>query len=257
MAKDIGIIGVGEIARAMVTGLRLGSEEPPIHLSPRGARTAADLAEHFDGVHVCEDNQAVVDRSGLVVIAVRPHDRAAALDGLRVGSDKILINVMGGVANDDLRRGLATDAPIVRAIPLPDARERRSLTVVHPSDPEVEALFDRLGGALPVADEGALSVYSALTATLTSQYSYMATLNSWAAEQGVPHEDADRYVRNLFQGIARALGDQTRSLEQLAADHETPRGINERIRTTWFDQANIRALTGALDDLLASFRHPR
>ncbi|WP_411135640.1 hypothetical protein [Streptomyces sp. C10] len=158
---------------------------------------------------------------------------------------------MAGVGNDDLRRTLATDAPLTRAIPLPAIRERRSVTVVHPSHPEVNSLFERLGGVLPVADEDAFNVFSALTGTLTTHYWYLATLTSWAAGHGIASEDADRYVRSLFQGVGRALSDETRSLHQLAADHETPNGNNERIRTTWFDPANSDALTSALDALLA------
>ncbi|GAA1291755.1 hypothetical protein GCM10009579_66060 [Streptomyces javensis] len=50
------------------------------------------------------------------------------------------------------------------------------------------------------------------------------------------------------------MGDETRSLHQLAADHATPNGINERIRTTWFDTANSDALGKALDALLSDLR---
>ncbi|EPH40816.1 hypothetical protein ABT390_06190 [Streptomyces aurantiacus] len=64
-----------------------------------------------------EQNPVTVDRSEVVIIAVRAVDRHEALAGLRVPDDKIVVNVMSGVANDDLRRTLATDAPLVRAIP--------------------------------------------------------------------------------------------------------------------------------------------
>ena len=249
--KRIGVIGVGEIGRAIVLGLHHGGGTPPeVFLSPRGARTAAELSERYEGVRVCADNQEVVDRSELVIIAVRRQDRQEALAGLRVGDDKIVVNVMAGVANDDLRQTLATDAPLVRAIPLPAVRERRSVTVVHPSHPQVDALFEQLGGALPVAGD----VFSTLTGTWTTHYTYLATLTAWAADQGIAPDDADRYVRGLFQGVGRALGDETRSLSQLAADHETPNGNNERIRTTWFNQANSEALKKALDGLLAALR---
>ncbi|WP_369368596.1 NAD(P)-binding domain-containing protein [Streptomyces sp. CG4] len=249
--KRIGIIGVGEIGRAIVMGLRHGGgTSPEVFLSPRGARTAAELSERYEGVQVCADNQEVVDRSELVVIAVRRQDRHEALAGLKVDDDKIVIHVMAGVATDDLRQTLATGAPVVRAIPLPAIRERRSVTVTHPSHPEVNSLFEELGGALPVADEAAFNVFSALTGTLTAHYTYLATLTSWAAGQGIASDDADRYVRSLFQGVGRALSDETRSLHQLAADHETPGGNNERIRTTWFDPANAEALKKALDGLL-------
>ncbi|MGW1216179.1 NAD(P)-binding domain-containing protein [Streptomyces sp. NPDC002499] len=250
--KRVGVIGVGEIGRALVTGLceREGGA-PEVFLSPRGARVAGELASRYDGVHVCADNQQVVDRSELVIIAVRRQDRREALAGLRVGGDKVVVNVMAGVGNDDLRATLATtDAPFVRAIPLPAVRERRSVTVTYPSHPAVDALFERLGGVLPVADEAAFNVFSALTGTLTTHYWYLATLTSWAVAHGIPSEEADAYIRSLFQGVGRSLSDETRTLHQLAADHETPKGSNERIRTTWFDRANVDALNTALDGLL-------
>ncbi|MEI5101817.1 NAD(P)-binding domain-containing protein [Streptomyces sp. PmtG] len=250
--KRVGIIGVGEIGRAVVTGLCDGRDDAPeVLLSPRGARTAAELSERYDTVRVCADNQQVVDRSDLVVIAVRRQDRDEALAGLRVAGDKVVVNVMAGVGNDDLRAALATDVPLVRAIPLPAVRERRSVTVTWPSHPAVDSFFDRLGGSLPVADEAAFNVFSALTGTLTTHYGYLATLTSWAVGHGIAPDDAERYVRGLFQGVGRSLSDRSRSLGQLAADHETPNGSNERVRTTWFDQANSAALGKALDDLLA------
>ncbi|WP_223777738.1 NAD(P)-binding domain-containing protein [Streptomyces sp. 135] len=255
--KRIGVIGVGEIGRAIVTGLCDGGDRSPeVFLSPRGARTAAELSARFPGVQVCAGNQEVVDRSELVIIAVRRQDRHEALAGLKVDDDKVVVNVMAGVTHDELRRTLATDAPLVRAIPLPAIRERRSVTVTHPTQPAVDAFFERLGGVLPVADEAAFDVFSALTGTLTTHYAYLATLASWAVDQGIAAGDAERYLRGLFQGVGRSLGDETRSLHRLAADHETPNGNNERIRTTWFDPANSDALRKALDGLLADLRQP-
>ncbi|WP_217141233.1 NAD(P)-binding domain-containing protein [Streptomyces sp. AC627_RSS907] len=253
--KRIGIIGVGEIGRALVQGLcGAGGPAPEVFLSPRGARTATALSERYDGVRVCADNQQVVDRAELVIIAVRRQDRHEALDGLRVDGAEVVVNVMAGVANEELRGMLATDAPLVRAIPLPSVRERRSVTVTYPSHPAADAFFEQLGGALPVADEAAFDVFSALTGTLTTHYAYLAALTSWAAGHGIPADDAERYVRGLFRAVGRALSDETRSLQRLAADHETPKGNNERIRTTWFDQANAAALDSALDGLLADLR---
>ncbi|WP_049566972.1 NAD(P)-binding domain-containing protein [Nonomuraea sp. SBT364] len=256
--RRIGIIGVGEIGRAIVMGLCDGDgESPEVFLSPRGARTAAELSGRFEGVHVCAGNQEVVDRSEVVIIAVRGPDRHEALAGLKVDGDRVVVNVMAGVANDDLRRTLATEVPLVRAIPLPAVRERRSVTVTYPSHPVVDSLFDLLGGAQPVADEAAFDVYSALTGTLTTHYSFLATLAAWAEGHGIASGDADRYVRGLFQNVGRSLGDGSRSLQRLAADHETPNGSNERVRTTWFTPDNAGALNRVLDDLLTGLRGPR
>ncbi|MFE6776751.1 NAD(P)-binding domain-containing protein [Streptomyces sp. NPDC057702] len=253
--RRIGIIGVGEIGRALVEGLRHGGDTSfDVLLSPRGAGTAAELAERFEGVHVCADNQEVLDGSDVVIIAVRRQGHREALAGLTVDDDTTVVNLMAGVAADDLRHTLATDAPIVRAIPLPAVRERRSVTVTHPSHPVVDSLFDQLGGALPVADEAAFDVFSALTGTLTAHYAYLATLTAWAADHGIAPDAAERYVRGLFHNVGRSLGDGARPLRHLAADHETPGGNNERIRTTWFDPANAASLRESLDGLLADLR---
>ncbi len=68
---------------------------------------------------MCIDNQQVMDRSEVVIIAVRRQDRHEALASLRVDGDKLVVNVMAGVGIDDLRQTLTTDVPLVRAIPLP------------------------------------------------------------------------------------------------------------------------------------------
>ncbi|MEU9126270.1 NAD(P)-binding domain-containing protein [Streptomyces sp. NPDC048506] len=90
----------------------------------------------------CADNQDVVNRSGTVIIAVRLQDHSEALAGLQVGSDSVVVSVMAGIGSSELRQTLGTDAPLVRAIPLPAVRERRSVTVTFPSHPVVDALFD-------------------------------------------------------------------------------------------------------------------
>ncbi|WP_025273441.1 NAD(P)-binding domain-containing protein [Haloglycomyces albus] len=250
----IGIIGVGEIGKAIVTGLCEDRTHPPqIFLSPRGRKTTDVLAHQYETVTQCPTNQAVVDNSDTVILAVRPHDRADAFDGLTINGPTVLVNVMAGVGNADVRRELATDTTVVRAIPLPAVRERRAITVISPNEPNVNALFASLGGALAVASERELNVFSALTATLSSHYRFLTTIAAWATSQGISPNDADRYIRGLFQGIGRALGDESRSLTELAADHETPQGINERLRTEWFDSDNVDSLTAVLDQLLKSF----
>jgi pyrroline-5-carboxylate reductase len=256
--ERIGFIGVGEISKAMVEGLCDGAEEAPqISLSPRNAGTAAELAERFPNAVVRKDNQEVVDHSDVVLIALRHADRHDALAGLRISADKTIVNVIPGVAADELRRILATEAPIVAAIPLPTVRERASVTVIYPAHPVAEAFFGRLGGAQPVPDEAAYNVLSAVSSTVSTYLAYLGALADWAIRNGVPQEAADRYVRSLFQGVNRSLGEESKALQAIASEHETPGGSNERLRTTWFDAANIEALDAALDGLFAHLEKPR
>ncbi|MEV3856330.1 NAD(P)-binding domain-containing protein [Streptomyces sp. NPDC050095] len=196
-----------------------GVEGPPdVFLSPRGARAAAELSRRFANARVCADDQEVADRASVVIIAVRPQDRAEALAGLRVEGGKVVVSAMAGVGIGEVRALLGTGAPVVRAIPLPAVRERRAVTVTCPGHPGVDALFDRLGGALPVPDEATLDVFQTLTSTLASHYRYLATLTQGAAGHGVPPDDADRYVHGLFGAVGRSLADDNRSVERSRAN---------------------------------------
>lgn len=255
--ERIGFIGVGEISSAMVEGLSDDVAAPPqISLSPRGASTSAALAAKYANVQVRAGNQDVVDHSDLVVIAVRHADRHDALAGLRIAGEKTIVNVIPGVSAGELRGLLGTEADITAAIPLPTVRERASVTVVYPAHPVAEAFFDRLGGAQPVADATAYNVLSAVSSTVSTYLAYLGALADWAASSGVPQAAADRYVRSLFQGVNRSLGDESKPLQVIGSEHETPGGSNERVRTTWFDAANSAALAATLNGLLADLEGP-
>lgn len=249
--RIIGIIGVGEIARAIVAGLSEADEVPQrILLSPRGAAAATDLATRFPNVAVAASNQEVADGSTVLFLSVRPENREVALRGLRIREGTVIISVMAGVSHDELHRLLRTEAAIIRAIPLPAVRERRSVTATYPSHPASTELFDRLGGTLPVASEASFAALSAVTGTIASFLQYLSTIAGWAKANGVPADAAELYVRSMFSSLGSGLEDRDRTLAQLRRDHETPGGINEQLRSTWFSDANATALREGLDALL-------
>lgn len=71
-----GVLGVGSIGAAIVTGLCENVDEAPkVLLSPRNARISAGLARRFATVDVASDNQAVVDGARVVLVCVGPADR--------------------------------------------------------------------------------------------------------------------------------------------------------------------------------------
>lgn len=250
----IGFIGVGEIARAMVEGLSRGDEMAPrVLVSPRGAASAA-LASRFSNVLRCASNQEVAERSAILVLSVRPENRVDALDGLRISEETIVISVMAGVSHDELHGLLDTKAPIIRAIPLLAVRDRTCVTPTYPTHPASTELFDRLGGTLPVNDEVSFATFAAVSGTISGYFRYLSTIAGWAVRQGIPVEQAERYVRSIFMNLGPALNDQERSLALLVTDHETPGGINEQLRRTWLSDSNTNALTESLDALLERVR---
>ncbi len=253
MTGRIGFIGVGEIATAIVEGL-IGAEDPPgsLILSPRGRDNVASLIKRFpDRVTVADDNQSVADAADTIIVAVLPEQLDDVLAPLTFRSSHVVISALAGVTIAEVRAAVGVDVPVIRAIPMPPVRNRASATVVTPQHPAAAAVFDQLGGTLPVADEAALSVFSSATGAVSGFLQYLAVVCSWVESQGVPRTDAETFLRGLFAGLSPALTDMDRSIEEVMSDHETPGGLNEQLRKTVFDEEGTASLQSALDELRA------
>ncbi|MER5392092.1 NAD(P)-binding domain-containing protein [Saccharopolyspora sp. NPDC002686] len=245
----IGIIGTGSIAADIVDGLHADGDGPAIYLSPRNARIANDLASRHPDVHVCADNQSVVDAAPLILLAVRPADVREALAGLRVPGDRVVISAVAGWSVEALGTQLDADVTIVRSIPLPAVRQRRGITALHPAHPIAEELFDRLGGTLVVDEPTTFDALSAATASISSYLHYLDTVADWIAGQGMDSRAAEGYVRSMFAGVSTSLADRSTGLSELGRAHETPGGNNEALRARWFNAENRAALGEALEHI--------
>jgi pyrroline-5-carboxylate reductase len=166
-SRAYGVLGVGAIAEAIVTGLCDGVDDAPeIVLSPRNRERAAALSTRFASVVVARDNQAVVDSGAVVLICIRPQDAAAVLERLAFSADTTIVSTIAGVSIARLRELVGPVSSLSRAIPLPAVRDRAGITPLYPPTNESRQLFDALGRSVAVADERVFDASSAATATI-------------------------------------------------------------------------------------------
>ena len=250
-ARDLGIVGVGAIAEAIVTGLCDGADSPvSIYLSPRSATRASRLAARYQSVHVVDSNQTVVDRADVVLLCLRPQDAPAALSELAFRAQQAVISVVAGVPIDALRLLVAPAEVLVRAIPLPAVARRAGLTAIHPPHELARALFDPLGGVMAVDDERAFDALSASTATIAAHLAYLDTISHWLADRGIPQTDATRYVASVFGTLSGTLLDtDCIDFGTLSDEHATPGGLNEQFLTALRRAGTFNTVDRALDDV--------
>jgi pyrroline-5-carboxylate reductase len=126
-----GVIGVGAIGAAIVTGLCENVDDAPkILVSPRNAGITAALAQRFATVDVAADNQAVVDGAPVVIVCVRPHVAQTVLAELRFPADRIVISAIAGVPVPTLRRLVAPATDVAR---VSRSRRQRGATALRRS----------------------------------------------------------------------------------------------------------------------------
>ena len=242
----LGVIGVGAIGAAMVSGLSECAEPPSILLSPRNAVLASNLAARYPNVRVADSNQAVVDRSSVVLLCVRPADASQVLAALRF-RDQSVISVMAGVSISKLRELIGSAPSIARAIPLPSVALRRGITPIYPTTGPVRALFGRLGEVIEVADETTFDLFSAATATIAAHFLYLHRIGEWLAAQGIEPLAARHYVGAMFGELAASLQENEVDFKSLAREHATPGGINELFCRTMGERGVWESIDAGLD----------
>jgi pyrroline-5-carboxylate reductase len=247
-----GILGVGAIATAIVTGLCEGvAEAPRVVLSPRNAERAAGLAATLPSVRVASGNQAVVDASEVVIICLLPADAADVLAGLDFRADHAVVSAVAGLPVVHLAELVAPATDVARSIPLPAVATRESTTPVHPATSAATELFDRLGGTLVVDDETAYESVAAASATVAAHFRYLGTIADWLIDRGVPGAEARSYVADTFAALSDELTAPGANFAALARAHTTPGGLNEQF-SRGLDEAGVYdAVRAGLDAVLA------
>ena len=246
---QLGFIGTGEITSSIVTGLSSsGVTAHSVWLSPRNSAIANGLANRFHGISVASGNQEVLDRSDIIVIAVRPSAVREVLSELAFRPDHQVISLVSALSLPSLSELVAPAVRIARAVPLPSAARQLSPTAIYPPDPMAFELFTAVGTVFPVERENEFDAICATTATIASYFAFNETIVSWLEHQGVPPSQARDYIARLFLGVTTgAVEAPERSFQSLAASHATSGGINEQFLKYLIEHGVLTSVSEALD----------
>ena len=116
---QIGFIGPGNMAQALVRGLIDGAQLAPTQVTVAGPRAArlAEFGRQF-GVHTTTDNVALARTANVLVLAVKPQILPKVLAEIRPARrpDALVISIAAGVTATSISDALGS-ARVVRAMP--------------------------------------------------------------------------------------------------------------------------------------------
>ena len=228
---SLGFIGTGTITAAMVRGLQRASYDQPIVLSPRNAKLAAALAAACAVVSVATSNQEVLDQCDTIFIAVTPQVVAEVMGELRFEPRHRVVSLVATISMRHLSELAAPAGRVRRAVPLPFVAAGPGSTLLYPADPELAAVFDLLGTAVILDSENDIDILAVASATMSSYFATMATIDRWLFDKGIAAERSRAYLAQLGVGLAAAAAENPRtSYAQLIRDFATPGGLNEQLR---------------------------
>lgn len=247
MTHRIGLIGVGIIGEPVIRGLiRAHGENVDVRLSPRNAERAARLASEFPNVRVETSNQAVVDGSDWVILAVLGPVAEEIIRALRFRPDHRVVSLLAGAYLPAIREWTGLDA-VTRMVPLPYVAHGAGPVATYPLTPEVEAVFGKLGTLVGAEDEAGLNAMSMITSTQSGFFAMLAEVAAWGQHHGLAPETSQEFTIAFYSALLSK--GSTLTPEELA-DHwqeMTPGGYNYTAVTTLAQAGAINAWTDALD----------
>jgi len=247
--KRLGFVGTGDIVEAVITGIcRTDLGDMPIVVSPRNAVTAARLAERHANVRIGLNNQDVLDRSDIVVLAVLPQIIEEVTKALRFRPDHHVISFAAATSLENLRDWIRQPVSLSQAIPLPFVARLNGATAIHPHDDISAAIFSRLGKAVEVDNKHEYDSLAAAGAVMGTYFGLMDTLTLWLERQGLPYEKGGAYLSQLFAGLGQAAGETGgKRFSELRDSYSTTGGLNEQVHRDFAHEGGNIALDKALD----------
>ena len=204
LPERVGTIGAGNMAEAILRGLvRAGLPPKNLIASDPVPERLAHLRSLL-GIETTSDNTAVVHRSEVIVIAVKPQTLESALAGLPQDRSPLYISIVAGKTLASLRGLLGPEARVVRTMPNTPALVGAGISAIglDPAIPEgdlarAEAVLRSVGRTVRVPEAD----LDAVTALSGSGPAYVFRLVEALTDAGVNE--------GLSRPVARELATET------------------------------------------------
>ncbi len=249
----IGVIGGAGWLGGAIAGALLDTrvvEPQDLSLSYRRAHPG-----RFPGAFWTSDNQALADRSDVIILSVRPAD----WPDLKVNAaGKLVVSVMAGIRLDVLCERHQTRR-VVRSLPNAFAEVRKSYTPwVAAADAGeadravVRTIFDACGFQDEVGTEGEIDYLTGLTGSGPAFPALLAeAMMSDAVAHGLDRQVARRAVNAVLVGAGRLLEQRddcpTETVKTFLDYRGTTAAAIEEMIKAGFGTAVMRGLTAAFE----------
>lgn len=200
-------LGGGNMASAIIGGLRAAGFDGAVHVAERGAERREALARQY-GAAVSE-SLPPLGADDILVLAVKPQDMQAACAGVEAGG-ALVLSLAAGLTLNTLSRYLGGTRRLIRVMPNTPAQIRQGIsglfadTGADENDRRrAEELMRAVGQTVWLAEESDIHGLIAVSGSGPGYVFYlMDALFQAALSQGFPPADARALTAQTFLGAA-------------------------------------------------------
>ena len=197
----IGIIGFGNLGRALCEGLIRSETASPADIFVCDANAAArDFAVQEFGACAYESVSEVISRAGLVFLTVKSYVFEALAPEIKgcVPNDKTFVSFMAGVRFDTVY-SLIGEVRLVRAMPSLAISSCDGVIGYTACEPAVSDIFHRLGYAFETAPENIEKVMAFSSCGLGFAAYLISAFSKAGESMGFPPEVCDMIAARTFK----------------------------------------------------------
>lgn len=212
--QHIAILGSGNIGLSLAKGLvKAGIYEPSqITLTRRNIAALAKMKE--EGFRVTADNAEAVNNATIVVLAILPQQLNKLLDEIKPAvnpAKHLLISVISGVSCLDVRKYLALDVQVVRAMPNTAIAIGQSMTCIATDTASEEniavvtAMFNTVGVSIQINEDLMTSATALCACGIAFFLRSIRAASQGGTEIGFHAHDALKMAAQTAKGAADLL----------------------------------------------------
>jgi pyrroline-5-carboxylate reductase len=227
---NIGFIGTGTIASAVITGICNSKISfIKIIISERNKLTSQKLKNTFKKVTIAKNNQEIVDNCSWVFLSITPTVGQKIIKELNFRSNQTIISFISTISLAELKKAIKVKANIVRAIPLPPISLKKGPVPICPPNKKVKEFFNKIGTTIEIKNEKSSINFWSTSGMMAPFYKLLSVMTDWLVKKGVKRNNAQKYITSLFLALSEdALINSNKDLKHLVKKSQTPKGLNEQ-----------------------------
>ncbi|MGI6119558.1 MAG: pyrroline-5-carboxylate reductase [Desulfosporosinus sp.] len=230
MNQGIGFIGGGNMAEAIIGGIRKTKRELPIRVTERINERSQYLVDKYS-IIAC-GVQELIEYSGVLIIAVKPKDVPEILKLLKNYPliDKLIISIAAGIPLKLFHKHLP-DVAVIRAMPNTSTAVLHSITglvreenITQEQAETAEQIFSAIGRILWIPEEKMNALIALSGSGSAYFYRFTESLILAGVNLGLSEQEAELLARETLVGAGKMLTESMKSPAQLREEVTSPNG---------------------------------
>ncbi len=248
MTQSIAFIGVGNMARAIFSGMLANGYPAKKIIGTSRTPEKRDYYHEQYGITMLADNDMAVNQADVVVLCVKPAQMQAVIEDFsaQVRDDQLFISVAAGVELDSLAYWLGKSVAIVRSMPNTPSQLGAGMTGLIANEyttegqkKQVSELFSSIGHSVWVEEEVHMHTVTSLSGSAPAYFfRFLEAMIKNGKEQGLDEKTSRALASHAMLGAARMVIELDEPIAQLRNNITSPKGTTEQALLS-FEASNI------------------